>query len=425
MNPLDKKVKDLMGFTFPEEQQIPLAPQTEVPQMGGLVPQQNQPIEDFDAMTEQANLDKLLSQKQSEPQVTAPQQDPRIAQYQTMLKSMESRLNRPTASTMKSQPDFRDKLAEELKNARLENKADLDTARNKDAQTQLANQLMQSFSQIGEGLANRAGTTNIKMPAAQFAAEQAQAVASNNKEKLAGLMEQYQLMSDKEKAKIDAENRKLQAEDRAFERDYKNKMLQLEVAKLGKESKEKQSAGQRELDKQVAKEYQDWTSGGQKIAQSEINKLKGVADKLRNNELTTGGLTGLFPDRLTSNQVLGARADVESTVMNSLRAILGAQFTENEGKRIIQNTWNEGDSTQNNLARLDRLVNDLENKAMDKSQKANYFEQSGGTLAGYKANQASTPKTNKTISNKQYSPSRNQTKVTYSDGTQEILDGRQ
>jgi hypothetical protein len=415
MNPLDKKLKDLMGFTFPEEQQIPLAPQSEIPQLEGLLnPQQVQQIEEPVA--------QVVTPPQ---QQTPPVEESPVSKYQQILKSI-SNLKAPSVRpSTDTQPDFRDKLAEELKNARMENKADLDQARNKDAQTELTNQLMKSFSQVGEGLANRAGTTNIKMPAAQFASEQAQAVSSNNKEKLASLMEQYQLMSDKEKAKIDAENRKLQAQDRSFERDYKNKMLQLEMLKLGKDTKEKQSAGQRELDKQVAKEYQDWTSGGQKIAQSEISKLRSVADKLRNKELSTGGLTGLFPDRITSKEVLGARADVESTVMNSLRAILGAQFTENEGKRIIQNTWNEGDSTENNLARLDRLVNDLENKAVDKSQKANYFEQSGGTLAGYKANQAPMEKANKAIKSKEYSPSRNQTRVTYSDGTQEILNGRQ
>lgn len=415
MNPLDKKLKDLMGFTFPEEQQIPLAPQSEIPQLEGLLnPQQVQQVEEPVA--------QVVTPPQ---QQTPPVEESPVSKYQQILKSM-SNLKAPSVRpSTDTQPDFRDKLAEELKNARMENKADLDQARNKDAQTELTNQLMKSFSQVGEGLANRAGTTNIKMPAAQFASEQAQAVSSNNKEKLASLMEQYQLMSDKEKAKIDAENRKLQAQDRSFERDYKNKMLQLEMLKLGKDTKEKQSAGQRELDKQVAKEYQDWTSGGQKIAQSEISKLRSVADKLRNKELSTGGLTGLFPDRITSKEVLGARADVESTVMNSLRAILGAQFTENEGKRIIQNTWNEGDSTENNLARLDRLVNDLENKAVDKSQKANYFEQSGGTLAGYKANQAPMEKANKAIKSKEYSPSRNQTRVTYSDGTQEILNGRQ
>lgn len=141
------------------------------------------------------------------------------------------------------------------------------------------------------------------------------------------------------------------------------------------------------LDRDFAKDYNEWTSGGSKIAQTEIQKLRGIANDLKGGAVTTGGLTGFFPDRMTSDSVLKARADVQSTVMNSLRAILGAQFTEKEGERIIKNTWNEADSTENNLARINRLVGDLEAKAQAKSAKAGYFEKNE-TLRGYKAGSA-------------------------------------
>lgn len=389
MSLIDKRVKDLMDFTFPQEQQIPLAPQNEIPQAEGLVPQVQQPIESYDAMLEADKMDK-----QATPEVSPVVEDPRIAQLSAQVKALQSSRARVPTSRPATQPDFRDKFADELKKTREQNKSDLDQARESDRQTQLLNQLMKASSQIGEGIANKAGYTKIKMEPAQFAAEAANAMASDNKEKLATLMEQYNLMSDKEKAKIDAENRKLQAEDRAFDRNIKLEQLGLERAKLLKSSKEQAGEGQKQLDRAAAKEYQDWTSGGQKTAQSEIGKLKGIADKLRSGTVNTGMFSGLLPDRFTSNELLGARADVESTVMNSLKAILGPQFTENEGKRMIANTWNEGDSTENNLARLDRLVNDLENKANDKTQKANYFENSGGTLKGFKANSGQPASTN-------------------------------
>lgn len=152
-----------------------------------------------------------------------------------------------------------------------------------------------------------------------------------------------------------------------------------EKAKLAKGSTE----GQKALDKDFAKDYNDWTSGGAKIARNEINKLSSVISDLKNKKVTTGGLTGLFPDQITSDKVLSARANVQSTVMNSLKAILGAQFTEKEGERIIKNTWNEADSTENNVSRLERLVMDLENQANDKDKKSIYYEQNG-TLTGYK-----------------------------------------
>lgn len=141
--------------------------------------------------------------------------------------------------------------------------------------------------------------------------------------------------------------------------------------------------GEKVLDREFAKDYNQWTSGEAKSARSEIDKLRGISSKLKSGDLTTGGLTGMFPDRITSDKVLAARSGVESSVMTSLRAILGSAFTEKEGQRIIKATWNEGDSTKNNLSRLNRLIADLENKANDKDEKANFY-QAQGTLRGWK-----------------------------------------
>ena len=146
----------------------------------------------------------------------------------------------------------------------------------------------------------------------------------------------------------------------------------------------KLTKAQETVDREFGKEYSQWTSGGADKAKNEIEKLRLVAAGLRSGNVTTGGLTGFFPDRMTSNEVLSARADVNSTVMNRLRAILGAQFTEKEGERIIKNTWNEADSTQNNLVRLERLIQDLEAQAIAKDQKARYYE-NFGTLQGFKS----------------------------------------
>lgn len=160
----------------------------------------------------------------------------------------------------------------------------------------------------------------------------------------------------------------------------------------------KLTEAEKTVDKEFGKEYQPWTAGGRDIANSEVDKLEKVIEALGPEGIgpdganiggvETGGLTGfnawgLLGDRVTSDKVLKARADVQSTVMNSLRAILGAQFTEKEGERIIKNTWNEADSTENNKARLTRLVGDLRAKAAGKDAQANYYE-SNRTLSGYK-----------------------------------------
>ena len=148
----------------------------------------------------------------------------------------------------------------------------------------------------------------------------------------------------------------------------------------------KATEGEKVVDREFAKEYNTWTSGAGQGARSEIIKLRGVADALRSGKVETGGLTGIMPDRMTSKEILKVRADVESTVMNSLKAILGNAFTEKEGQRIIKATWNESDTTENNLSRIERLVSGLENQANAKDDKSMYFADNG-TLNGWKPSQ--------------------------------------
>lgn len=166
----------------------------------------------------------------------------------------------------------------------------------------------------------------------------------------------------------------------------------------------KATEGQKTFDKEFAKDYNEWTSGGRETAQSEITKLKAVRDKLEGGGIDLGKTNALIPDIFADSDRIGARADVESSVMSSLRQIMGAAFTENEGKRVINATWNENDTAENNLARLNRLIGKLESDAKAKDAKASYFEANKGSMSGYKAGGSMSvpePET-KTINGKTY-----------------------
>ena len=165
-----------------------------------------------------------------------------------------------------------------------------------------------------------------------------------------------------------------------IEKIYATDAIRINAAEKAKAaSVPKPTEGQKTVDRSFGKDYNDWTSGGNEVARSEIQKLKGL---LEPGAIDTGGLTGMFPDRITSSDVLKARADVHSSILQSLRAILGAQFTEKEGDRILKATWNEADTPENNKARIERLVKDLESKADAKDAKAQYFRDNG-SLTGY------------------------------------------
>jgi len=201
-------------------------------------------------------------------------------------------------------------------------------------------------------------------------------------------------------------------------------------------AKEAKSEGQKSLDREFAKEYNKWSSGEGASARNQIQALKDVSDSLAAGEVSTGSTSGLMPDALTSKSLLKARSDVQSAIMSSLRAVLGAQFTEKEGQKVIKNTWNEQDSPQNNMRRINRLIDNLNAQADAKDNKSMYFEQNG-TLQGLKpvgkAEEFSTKDLihksdkasnlfipSKTVVKTQVNPKTMETKIIYSDGSEEI-----
>ena len=173
-------------------------------------------------------------------------------------------------------------------------------------------------------------------------------------------------------------------------KEEKNKTA-IEWAKIGA-AKEKNdlngpkiSDGQKMLDKEFAKDLNEFSGGGEGRLQTEIAKIDGVVERLRNGKGTTGGATGLFGDRLTSNDVLKNRSDVKQSAMSLIKTLLTGATSDKDREDIVNTLWNEADSTENNIARLERFAGDMRERLSDNKEKAKYFENSGGTLYGYKS----------------------------------------
>lgn len=158
----------------------------------------------------------------------------------------------------------------------------------------------------------------------------------------------------------------------------KKQAFNLEVAKLN----DKATEGQKALDKDFAKDYNDWTSGGGSRARNEISKLESVVERLKSGQGGTGGFTGVLGDRFTSNDVLKNRADVQQSAMSLIKVLLSGATSDKDREQIVNTLWNEADSTENNKARIERFVADMKSRADQTDVKANYFKQSG-TLGGY------------------------------------------
>ena len=146
--------------------------------------------------------------------------------------------------------------------------------------------------------------------------------------------------------------------------------------------------GQKRLDQAFAVSYEDYTArGGYADVEKSIEQLRDVRNILGGGGVT-GGISGYLPTVVRSvfnEKSVSAQEAVEEVVQRNLRLILGAQFTNEEGKRLIERAYNPRLSESENIKRLDRLITQIEEGAAATESASQYFEQNG-TLTGWQGN---------------------------------------
>lgn len=186
--------------------------------------------------------------------------------------------------------------------------------------------------------------------------------------------------------------------------------------------------GQEAADKEFGKEYSDLQAGGGiQGAKKNLQGLQSVQERLKSapepNFLERAA--GYLPDSFRSALTPEAKAQedaVKGAIQNTLRQTLGSQFTEKEGTAILNRAYDPRLSNAENLKRVQKEAEALKSQLEQKMRSAQHFERTGSLVGlGAAGGQSSSPQAVR----KQYSPSRNQTKITYSDGHEEIVDGRQ
>lgn len=148
----------------------------------------------------------------------------------------------------------------------------------------------------------------------------------------------------------------------------------------------RQTTAGKAVDEQFAKDYVAFTMGGAQDAQKQLSQLHDVVSGLSSpNARLTGPMTGSTPDALlkfTNPNAIAMRERVEEVVQRSLRVILGAQFTEKEGERLIARAYNPNLPERENAIRVNRLATQLQQAFEAKQSAAQYFEKNN-TLQGW------------------------------------------
>jgi len=150
------------------------------------------------------------------------------------------------------------------------------------------------------------------------------------------------------------------------------------------------SAGpNKKIDEEYQKDVTDWTAGGgASQTRANIQRLQSAIDVLKDPStvLSSGRVAGLLPESVRkvfqSPRTASAQAGIESVAQESLRKILGAQFTEKEGEKFLARVFDVKMPEEENARRATLLVKTLDNMADTKDRAADYFRQHG-TIQGF------------------------------------------
>ena len=144
------------------------------------------------------------------------------------------------------------------------------------------------------------------------------------------------------------------------------------------------------LDKAYAKDHLEWTRGGGSDMGAQVAQINSVLQQLEQGAELTGPAVGLINSvgllGLVNPDAQDAKEQVEEVVQRNLRLVLGAQFTEKEGERLISRAYNPMLSPEKNIARLRKLYLQMEVSRKQREAMADYFGKNY-TLRGYEGPQ--------------------------------------
>jgi len=166
-----------------------------------------------------------------------------------------------------------------------------------------------------------------------------------------------------------------------------SKILISNAEKAKKQRELSLTPGQKVFDREAAKDLAAFSvGGGASTVAKDLTQLKEVEKNLLKSDLITGPVIGALPDFLRDRllpESKSAQEAVEEVVQRNLKKVLGGQFTEREGEKLVKRAFNISLGEKENKKRLGRLIKQIELAAVSKQEALDYF-QDNGTMAGFK-----------------------------------------
>lgn len=366
------------------------------------VTQDNAPLtpEELSALSEQQVPETKIEQPVVKASPTTPKQESSKnpfmenvdfnAAMAKLPKETDQVLNQNTTPAPEKPLSKLEQLEAMMKELQTTSSKDLEEARKSD-------RMLKIGGALGDALAtylNAQGQMNVKAPGVQvqqgaglgkiadmFAT--APEIQSDIAQRRQSLMEQYKQLATGQEAKLDRALKERQIAAYEAQTRAQAKKAEADTAKEIRKESEKLSVGEETLDREFAKVYKDWTTKGKADYEENKKIFDEAITALKQGKVETGTLAGIAartPGMRTDTRELETR--VRKGLNGMLRATLGAQFTQEEGERIFQQTFDPYASPTENIKNMETELNKIKKQKQLVEEQGSYFKQKG-TLKGY------------------------------------------
>ena len=369
-----------------------------------------------------------LSNKQIEPVMEVSEQPVVLPVQQPQVQPpMVMEMSEPN-DTLSRYEELRNKLNE----LNVTSKGDLEEARKRDLYatigTQLANVLGtaamgRSQSLAGQDIGVKPLTSGPITSAEKRAKEDMALESANLQSQIA-----EELRKQKEDEDRKAKQQMMDLERQKLAQDAELKRLALSAREVEQTKPKELTKAQEVADREFAKTYAKEVSGGAALREASLGRMDELLTEAKSNPDMFGGVSSYLPDSAQSvinPDLLSMKQRFEELIQGNLRDTLGAQFTEKEGREFLRRTFDTRLSPDKVIKSIQDFKSKIQNRSNDIDNAMKEFESKGSISELPFTQQKRSEQPRKSIVKKQYSASRNQTKVIYSDGTEEVLDGKQ
>lgn len=175
------------------------------------------------------------------------------------------------------------------------------------------------------------------------------------------------------------------------------------------------SAAQQEIDKNFGESWQTYNNaGGAERVKNSLAVIDQTINQLQNGTLTTGGPIDRMAMRngeqtaegqMFDAPLLTARNNIAAGILPQAKALFGSRVTNFDAQSIVNSKGLDPmGSTEANIAKLQRLKNEVLAGQQDVENSGQYFQDHSGTLNGYQNPNASSLSPHITDSNNKVDP---------------------